>query len=100
MAALPNIQIERLPKGKLSLHEEFSQEAVSVIRPFFLAGAGPFHPVVSLGRSDHPAVRRQHQLAGIYCRILREPLELNESAQAQILEQVELCRPWAFQPSL
>jgi pimeloyl-ACP methyl ester carboxylesterase len=49
MAALPYVQVERLPKGKLSLHEEFPDEVVSVIRPFLLAGAGPFHPVVSLG---------------------------------------------------
>ena len=49
MAALPNIQVERLPKGKLSLHEEFPDEVVSVIRPFLLGGVGPFRPVVSLG---------------------------------------------------
>jgi pimeloyl-ACP methyl ester carboxylesterase len=47
MAALPNIQIERLPKGKLSLHE-FPDDVVSVIRPFLFEETGPF-PVVSLG---------------------------------------------------
>ena len=49
MAALPNIQIERLPKGKLSLHEEFPDEVVSVIRPFLFEETGPFCLVVSLG---------------------------------------------------
>jgi pimeloyl-ACP methyl ester carboxylesterase len=49
MAALPNIQIKRLPKGKLSLHEEFPDEIVSVIRPLLVEGAGPFRPAVSLG---------------------------------------------------
>jgi pimeloyl-ACP methyl ester carboxylesterase len=49
MAALPNIQIERLPKGKLSLHEEFPDEVVSVIRPFLFQGGGPFGPAASLG---------------------------------------------------
>jgi hypothetical protein len=28
MAALPNIQIERLPKGKLSLHENFRTKSL------------------------------------------------------------------------
>jgi pimeloyl-ACP methyl ester carboxylesterase len=49
MAALPNIRIERLPKGKLSLHEEFPDEVVSVIRPFLFEETGPFCPAVSLG---------------------------------------------------
>jgi pimeloyl-ACP methyl ester carboxylesterase len=49
MAALPNIQIERLPKGKLSLHEEFPDEVASVIRSFLIEGAGPFRPAVSRG---------------------------------------------------
>jgi pimeloyl-ACP methyl ester carboxylesterase len=48
MAALPNIQVERLPKGKLSLHEEFPDDVVSVIRPFLFEETGPC-PVVSLG---------------------------------------------------
>jgi hypothetical protein len=48
MAALPNVQIERLPRGKLSLHEEFPDEA-SVIRSFLFQGGGPFGPAVSLG---------------------------------------------------
>jgi hypothetical protein len=42
VAALPNIQIERLPKGRLSLHEEFPDEVVSVIRPFLFEETGPF----------------------------------------------------------
>jgi pimeloyl-ACP methyl ester carboxylesterase len=38
MAALPNIRIERLPRGKLSLHEEYPDDVISVIRPFLLEG--------------------------------------------------------------
>jgi pimeloyl-ACP methyl ester carboxylesterase len=34
LAALPNVRIERLPKGKLSLHEEFPDDVISVLRPF------------------------------------------------------------------
>jgi pimeloyl-ACP methyl ester carboxylesterase len=34
LAALPNVRIERLLKGKLSLHEEFPDDVASVIRPF------------------------------------------------------------------
>jgi hypothetical protein len=48
MAALPNIQIERCPKDKLSLHEEFPDDVVSVIRPFLFEDTGPC-PVVSFG---------------------------------------------------
>ncbi|MEK9282764.1 alpha/beta hydrolase [Bradyrhizobium sp. ISRA442] len=39
LAALPNVQIKRLPKGKLALHEEFPDEVVSVIRPFLFERA-------------------------------------------------------------
>jgi hypothetical protein len=49
MPALPNIQIERLPNGKLFLHEEFPDEVASVIRPFPFEETGSFCPVVSLG---------------------------------------------------
>src|SRR6267154_2802962 len=94
MATPPSIQVERWPKDKLSRHVEFPDEVVCVIRPFPPERAGPFRPALSLGRHDHPAARQQHQSAGIHCRISRESLELNESAQAQILEQVERCRPW------
>lgn len=38
LAALPNVRIDRLPKGKLSLHEEFPDEVISVIRPFLFEG--------------------------------------------------------------
>jgi pimeloyl-ACP methyl ester carboxylesterase len=34
LVALPHIRIERLPRGKLSLHEEFPDEILSIIRPF------------------------------------------------------------------
>ena len=33
-AALPNIRSVRLPRGKLSVHEEFSDATVEVITPF------------------------------------------------------------------
>ena len=36
LAELPNIQIERLPKGKLSIHEEFPASVASIIRPFLM----------------------------------------------------------------
>ena len=45
LSALPNVRMERLPKGKLSVHEEFPDEVISVIRPFLVEGAGPFRPV-------------------------------------------------------
>jgi pimeloyl-ACP methyl ester carboxylesterase len=34
MAALPNVRIERLPKGKLALHEEFPDAVAAAIMPF------------------------------------------------------------------
>jgi pimeloyl-ACP methyl ester carboxylesterase len=49
LAALPNVRIERLPEGKLSLHEEFPDVVASVIRPFLFEGAGPFRPAASPG---------------------------------------------------
>lgn len=49
LPALPNVRVERLPKGKLSVHEEFPDEVMSVIRPFLFEGAGPFRPVAPLG---------------------------------------------------
>ncbi|WP_213030248.1 alpha/beta fold hydrolase, partial [Acinetobacter baumannii] len=40
LVGLPNVRLERLPKGKLSIHEEFPDEVASVIRPFLSEGAG------------------------------------------------------------
>ncbi|MCC8935413.1 hypothetical protein H8A99_02605 [Bradyrhizobium sp. Arg68] len=48
LAALPHVRLERLEKGKLSLHEEFPDAVMSVIRPFLFDGAGPFRPFASL----------------------------------------------------
>ncbi|MCC8973199.1 alpha/beta fold hydrolase [Bradyrhizobium brasilense] len=48
LAALPNVRLERLEKGKLSLHEEFPDAVMSVVRPFLFDGAGPFRPFASL----------------------------------------------------
>lgn len=45
LSVLPNVKIERLPKGKLSLHEEFPDAVTSVIRPFLLEGARPVAPL-------------------------------------------------------
>jgi pimeloyl-ACP methyl ester carboxylesterase len=36
LAELPNVQMERLPKGKLSIHEEFPASVASIIRPFLM----------------------------------------------------------------
>jgi len=36
LAELPNVRIERLPKGKLSIHEEFPEAVTSVVRPFLM----------------------------------------------------------------
>jgi pimeloyl-ACP methyl ester carboxylesterase len=36
LAALPNVRLERLPKGKLSVHEEFPDDVASVIKPFLM----------------------------------------------------------------
>jgi pimeloyl-ACP methyl ester carboxylesterase len=37
LAELPNVRMERLPKGKLSIHEEFPASVASIIRPFLMA---------------------------------------------------------------
>jgi pimeloyl-ACP methyl ester carboxylesterase len=37
LAELPNVRMERLPKGKLSIHEEFPASIASIIRPFLMA---------------------------------------------------------------
>src|SRR5262249_6855284 len=36
LAELPNVRMERLPKGKLSIHEEFPASVASIIRPFLM----------------------------------------------------------------
>ena len=43
LAELPNVRLERLPKGKLSIHEEFPDEVASVVRPFLSEGADISH---------------------------------------------------------
>jgi pimeloyl-ACP methyl ester carboxylesterase len=37
LAELPDVQIERLPKGKLSILEEFPTTVAFVLRPFLMA---------------------------------------------------------------
>jgi hypothetical protein len=39
------------------LTEEFPDEVIFVIRPFLFEAAGPFCPIASLGRGDHPDAR-------------------------------------------
>jgi hypothetical protein len=34
LAALAGVQVARLPRGKLSVYEEFSDEVAAVLRPF------------------------------------------------------------------
>jgi pimeloyl-ACP methyl ester carboxylesterase len=41
LAAMPNVRIERLPKGKLSIHEEFSDEVASIVRSFLMERTPP-----------------------------------------------------------
>jgi len=36
LAELPNVKIERLPKGKLSIHEEFPQAVAPIIRQYLM----------------------------------------------------------------
>jgi pimeloyl-ACP methyl ester carboxylesterase len=38
LAALPNVKVERSPKGKLSFYEEFPEETAATIRTFLAAG--------------------------------------------------------------
>ena len=35
LAAVPGIRTARLPRGKLSVHEEFPDATISAIEPFF-----------------------------------------------------------------
>ena len=34
LALLPNVHVQRLPKGKLSVHEEFPEVVASAVKPF------------------------------------------------------------------
>jgi hypothetical protein len=34
LAALPGIQVGRLPRGKLAVHEEFPDDVTEVLKPF------------------------------------------------------------------
>jgi pimeloyl-ACP methyl ester carboxylesterase len=48
LAALPNVQTLRLPKGKLSFYEEFPDETADVIGPY-LAGLPEAHRLTDTG---------------------------------------------------
>jgi pimeloyl-ACP methyl ester carboxylesterase len=41
LAELPNVRMARLPRGKLSIHEEFPDEVTSIVRSFLMEGTAP-----------------------------------------------------------